>query len=88
MVGSETFAIVVSSTCMNDASARPRVVSAMFGGRKAFAGAGAAAAMGPSMRQVDAARVRASGLAERRRIDARCTRVETVSRDGRTGSGG
>src|SRR5688572_5586301 len=37
MVGSETLAIVVASTCMNDASARPIVVNAMLGGRKAAA---------------------------------------------------
>ena len=35
MVGNETLAMVVSSTCMNDASARPIVVSARFGGRNA-----------------------------------------------------
>ncbi|GHB97175.1 hypothetical protein GCM10010080_06520 [Thermomonas carbonis] len=45
MVGSETLAMVVSSTCMNDAKARPSVVNAMFGGRKA---AGLAAAGGPA----------------------------------------
>src|SRR5690606_20996236 len=35
MVGSETLAIVVSSTCMNEASARPRVARATLGGRDA-----------------------------------------------------
>src|SRR5699024_1150585 len=34
MVGNETLAIVVSSTCMNVASARPTVVNPRFGGRK------------------------------------------------------
>src|SRR5262245_11352861 len=40
MVGSDTLAMVRSSTCMNDASARPIVVRATFGGRKAPAGVG------------------------------------------------
>jgi len=46
MVGSETLAMVVSSTCMNDASARPTVHRAMFGGRNGAA-AGCGAALGP-----------------------------------------
>ena len=45
MVGNETLAMVVSSTCMKLASARPSVVSATFGGRNA---AGLAAAGGPA----------------------------------------
>src|SRR4249919_2656165 len=44
IVGRDTFAMVRSSTCMNDASARPSVVSAMLGGRKPLAGAGLAGA--------------------------------------------
>src|SRR5207342_684071 len=38
IVGNETFAMVRSSTCMNDASARPSVVSGMLGGRKPACG--------------------------------------------------
>src|SRR5690606_10327717 len=41
MVGSETLAIVVSSTCMNEASARPRVARATLGGRNGWAAAAA-----------------------------------------------
>jgi hypothetical protein len=37
MVGNETLAMVVSSTCMNDASARPIVVNARFGGANGLA---------------------------------------------------
>ena len=37
MVGNETLAMVVSSTCMNDASARPIVASARFGGANGLA---------------------------------------------------
>src|SRR5690606_11946464 len=48
MVGSETLAIVVSSTCMNEASARPRVARATLGGRNGRAAAPAlGAAPGP-----------------------------------------
>src|SRR5690606_18214252 len=46
MVGSETLAIVVSSTCMNDASARPSVARATLGGRNGWA---AAAALGAAL---------------------------------------
>ncbi len=42
MVGSETLAMVVSSTCMNEAMARPTVHNATLAGRKPAAGAGAA----------------------------------------------
>src|SRR5678816_4946306 len=37
IVGNDTLAIVVSSTCMNDASASPIVASARFGGRNGIA---------------------------------------------------
>src|SRR5688500_8486613 len=45
MVGNDTLAMVRSNTCMNDASARPSVVNARFGGRNPACGAGAAAAV-------------------------------------------
>jgi hypothetical protein len=44
MAGSETLAMVVSSTCMNEASARPKVHSATLGGAKPAAGGDAAGA--------------------------------------------
>jgi hypothetical protein len=44
MVGSETLAIVVSSTCMNDASASPAVHSARLAGPAPAWAAGAAGA--------------------------------------------
>src|SRR6476659_1900083 len=46
IVGSETLAIVVSSTCMNDASASPIVASARFGGRNGIAPGAAAGEAG------------------------------------------
>ena len=46
MVGSETLAMVVSSTCMNEAIARPTVHSATLGGRNPEAAPGAAGAPG------------------------------------------
>src|SRR5690606_20737358 len=39
MVGRDTLAMVVSSTCMNEASARPSVARATLGGAKGRAGA-------------------------------------------------
>ncbi|NYH20170.1 hypothetical protein GGD41_007398 [Paraburkholderia bryophila] len=36
MVGSDTLAMVPSSTCMNTASARPKVVSGTLRGRKSL----------------------------------------------------
>lgn len=41
MVGNDTLAMVVSSTCMNEAIARPTVHNATLAGRKPAAGAGA-----------------------------------------------
>src|SRR6185437_4575258 len=46
MVGSETLAMVVSSTCMNEAIAKPTVQRATLGGRKPAAAPGAAGAPG------------------------------------------
>src|SRR5690349_4732794 len=61
IVGSETLAIVVSSTCMNDASARPSVASARFGGRKPFAGPAGEA----GLRLSEALAIAVSGAAAR-----------------------